>query len=307
LLQYTFLGKLKLQTGIRYDNKSISSEAVGLVTDVMTYRAPLDKSFGSFSGSMGATYNFSEELLLRANFAAAYRTPNLAELTSNGPHELRYEIGDPNLVPENAYETDISMHYHKENFTFDIAGFYNIINNYIYITPTDETTDSGMEIFRYKQANSNLVGGEAGLHLHPKSIKWLHFKTTFASVVGKHENGDFLPFIPAHKLRFELSAEKEKLWFLQNTFASVNTTTAFDQNNAAPDETTTTGYTLFDLNLGGNIKANNQFISLSVSVNNLFDTKYIDHLSTLKEVNLFNPGRNISFNLRIPFGVVSSK
>jgi iron complex outermembrane receptor protein len=307
LLQYTFFGKLKLQTGIRYDNKSISSEAVGLVTDSMSYRAPLDKSFGSFSGSMGATYNFSEELLLRANFAAAYRTPNLAELTSNGPHELRYEIGDPNLVPENAYETDISMHYHKENFTFDIAGFYNIINNYIYITPTGETTDSGMEIYRYKQANSNLVGGEAGLHLHPKSVKWLHFKTTFASVVGKQENGDYLPFIPAHKLRFELSAEKEKLWFLQNTFASVNTTSAFDQNNAAPDETTTAGYTLFDLNMGGNIKANNQFISLSVSVNNLFDTKYIDHLSTLKEVNLFNPGRNISFNLRIPFGLVYSK
>ncbi len=307
LLQYTFFGKLKLQTGIRYDNKSISSEAVGLVTDSMTYREPLDKSFGSFSGSMGATYNFSEELLLRANFAAAYRTPNLAELTSNGPHELRYEIGDPNLVPENAYETDISIHYHKENLTFDIAGFYNTINNYIYITPTGETTDSGMEIFRYKQANSSLVGGEAGLHLHPKTIKWMHLRTTFASVVGKQENGDYLPFIPAHKLRFELSVEKEKLWFLHNAFTSVNTTTAFNQNNAAPDETTTAGYTLFDLNMGGNIKVNNQFISISVSVNNLFDTKYIDHLSTLKEVNLYNPGRNISFNLRIPFGLGNSQ
>ncbi len=223
LLQHTFFSKLKLQTGIRYDKKSISSEAVGLPTDSMSYRAPLDKSYGSFSGSIGATYNFTEELLLRANFAAAYRTPNLAELTSNGPHELRYEIGNPNLVPENAYETDMSMHYHKENFTFDLAGFYNIINNYIYITPTGEVTNSGMEIFRYKQANSNLVGGEVGLHLHPKIIKWLHFRTTFASVVGKQENGDYLPFIPAHKLHFELSVEKQKLWFLHNAFASVNT------------------------------------------------------------------------------------
>jgi iron complex outermembrane receptor protein len=188
-----------------------------------------------------------------------------------------------------------------------MAGFYNIINNYIYITPTGETTDTGIDIFRYKQANSNLVGGEVGLHLHPKSIKWLHFETTFASVVGKQENGDYLPFIPAHKLRFELSVEKEKLWFLHQAFASANTTTAFAQNNAAPDETATAGYTLLDLNIGGNIKANNQFISLSVSANNLFDTKYIDHLSTLKEVNLYNPGRNIALNLRIPFGVVNSK
>lgn len=307
LMQHTFFGKLKFQTGIRYDNKSITSEAVGLPTDLISYRAPLDKSYGSFSGSLGATYNIFEELLVRANFAAAFRTPNLAELTSNGQHELRYEIGDPNLVPENAYETDISMHYHKENFTFDIAGFYNKIDNYIYISPTGEATDSGVSIFKYKQANSTLAGGEAGLHLHPKAIKWLHFRTTFASVVGKQENGDYLPFVPANKLRFELSVEKEKLWFLHNAFASVNTTTAFEQNNAAPDETVTAGYTISDISIGGNIKANNQLVSISLSANNLFDTKYIDHLSTLKEVNLLNPGRNIAFSLKIPFGVVVSK
>jgi len=303
LLQHTFFKKLKLQTGIRYDTKSISTEAVGLPTDSMTYRAPVDKSFGSFSGSIGATYNVSEELLLRANFASAYRTPNLAELTSNGQHELRYEIGDPNLVPEDAYETDLSLHYHMDNVTFDIAGFYNIVDNYIFISPTGESTKSGIDIYRYKQANSTLVGGETGLHLHPKAIKWLHFETTYASVVGKQENGDYLPFVPAHKLRIELRGEKDNLMFLKKAFASVNTNTAFSQNNAAPDETTTAGYTLFDLSIGGKIKVNNQLISLSVSANNIFDTKYIDHLSTLKEVNLNNPGRNISFTLRIPFGI----
>lgn len=303
LLQHTFFKKLKLQTGIRYDTKLISSEAVGLPNDSMTYRDYVDKCFGSFSGSLGATYNLSEKLLLRTNFAAAYRTPNLAELTSNGQHELRYEIGDPNLVAENAYETDLSLHYHADNITFDIAGFYNIIDNYIFISPTGESTDSGIDIYRYKQVNSKLVGGEAGLHLHPKALKWLHFETTYSSVVGKQENGDYLPFVPAHKLRFGLRGEKEKLMFLKKTFASVNTCTAFNQNNAAPDETTTGGYTLFDLKFGGNIKMKNQFISLSISANNILDTKYIDHLSTLKEVNLYNPGRNISLNLKIPFGV----
>ncbi len=303
LLQYTFFKKLKVQTGVRYDNKTISTQAIGLATDTMTYRAPLDKSFGSFSGSLGATYNLSEKLLFRANFAAAYRTPNLAELTSNGQHELRYEIGDNNLAPENAYETDLSLHYHKDNFTFDIAGFYNIVNNYIFISPTGDTTASGIDIFRYKQANSTLFGGEAGLHVHPKTIKWLHFETTFSSVIGKQQNGDYLPFVPAHKLRFELRGEKEKLMFFKKAFASINTCTAFNQNNAAPDETTTAGYTLIDLSIGGNIKIKNQFISLSISANNILDTKYIDHLSTLKEVNLYNPGRNISLNLKIPFGV----
>ena len=303
LLQYTFFKKLKLQTGIRYDNKSIYTRAIGSATDSMTYRAPLDKSFGSFSGSIGATYHLSDKLLFRTNFAAAYRTPNLAELTSNGQHELRYEIGDQNLVPENAYETDLSLHYHVDNITFDIAGYYNIVNNYIYISPTGDTTALGIDIFRYKQSNSTLFGGEAGLHVHPKSLKWLHFETTYSSVVGKQQNGDYLPFVPAHKLRFEVRIEKEQLLLFKKAYVSINSLTAFDQNNAAPDETTTAGYTLIDLSIGGNIQIKDQFISLSISANNLFDKKYIDHLSTLKEVNLYNPGRNISFNLKIPFRV----
>ena len=303
LLQYTFFKKLKVQTGVRYDYKTMSTQAIGLATDTMIYRAPLDKSFGSFSGSLGATYNVSDKLLFRANFAAAYRTPNLAELTSNGQHELRYEIGDQNLVPENAYETDLSLHYHKDNFTFDIAGFYNIVNNYIFISPTDDTTPSGIDIYKYKQANSTLFGGEAGLHVHPKTLQWLHFETTFSSVIGKQQNCDYLPFVPAHKLRFELRGEKEKLLFFKNAFVSVYTCSAFNQNNAAPDETTTAGYTLIDLSIGGNIKMKNQSISLSLCANNILDKKYIDHLSTLKEVNLYNPGRDISLNLQIPFGV----
>jgi iron complex outermembrane recepter protein len=303
LLQYTFFRKLKVQTGVRYDNKSISTQAIGIPDNILNYRAALDRNFGSFSGSLGATYNISEKLLFRANFAAAYRTPNLAELTSNGVHELRYESGDENLVPEDARETDLSMHYHLENFTFDIAGFYNMINNYIFISPTGMLTESGFNIYSYKQANSALYGGEAGIHIHPEPIEWLHFKTTFATVVGKQKNGGFLPFVPANKLRFELITEKSKLLFLKKAFASVYSTTAFNQNNAAPDETTTPGYSLLDINIGGNITTNNQPVTVIISINNLLDKKYIDHLSTLKETGIYNPGRNIALSLKIPFAI----
>ena len=306
LMQHTFLQKLKFQTGIRYDNKTISTQTVGIPSDPMTYRPAIDNSYKSFSGSFGITYNHSEKLLFRANFAAAFRTPNIAELTSNGLHETRYEIGDNSLVPENAYETDLSIHYHNQNITFEIAGFHNMINNYIFISPTGDTTSSGIDIFRFKQANSVLFGGEADLHLHPKPVSWLHLEIIFSSVIGKQDNGDYLPFIPAHKLRFELRAEKENLWFLQKPFFSVYTTTAFIQNNSAPDETATAGYTLADMALGGNLKVKSQFISVSLSANNLFDKKYIDHLSTLKEVGYFNPGRNIALSIKIPFAITKS-
>ena len=175
ILQYTFFRKLKLQTGVRYDYRSISTKAVGVSKIRSHYRPALSKYYSSFSGSLGVTYNITEEFLIRANFAAAYRTPNLAELTSNGQHELRYEIGDKELIPENAYETDLSIHFHKDNFTIDVAGFYNVVNNYIFIAPTGDTTNEGMIIFKYRQANSYLYGGEAGWHFHPEDHQMVSF------------------------------------------------------------------------------------------------------------------------------------
>ena len=301
LLQYTILRKLKLQTGLRYDNKSISTESVGLPSDAEGYRQAINKSYGSFSGSVGATFTYNEDLLFRSNFAAAYRTPNLAELTSNGPHELRFERGDANLVPENSREIDLSLHYHIDNLIFDISGFYNKINNYIFIAPTGDTTNTGMSIYSYNQTDSYLFGGETGLHYHPEQMEWLHFETSFSFVIGKQKDGEYLPFIPAHKIQFELRAEKEKLSFLNNAFVYAKSAIALNQNLSAADETATAGYSLFDIGIGGEIKVSNQHILASLNVNNIFDTKYIDHLSTLKEVGLYNPGRNITLNLKIPF------
>ncbi|PLX10741.1 MAG: hypothetical protein C0598_09780 [Marinilabiliales bacterium] len=302
LIQYTFFEKLKVQGGLRYDLKEIASEAVGQPTEPLDYRKALDKSYGSFSGSLGATYDLTESLLFRTNFGAAYRTPRLAELTSKGQHELRFELGDENLVPENSYETDFSFHYHKSNITLDLAVFYNRINDFIFISPTGDTTNDGLSIYKYKQADSKLYGGEAGIHFHPQSMKYLHLETTFSTVIGVQDNGDYLPFIPANKLRFSLRLEKEKLSFLYKSYVALNTLTAFAQNNPAPDETATDSYTLLNINLGTTFIINKQPLLFSFGISNLLDTKYIDHLSTLKEVNFYNPGRNVSISLRVPFG-----
>lgn len=301
LVQHTYWEKLKIQSGLRYDNKNISTVAIGTPEKEESYCPKLEKSYKSLSGSLGATFHLSEQLLFRANWAAAYRTPNLAELTSNGQHELRYELGNEKLLPEKAYESDISLHYHTTNLTFDLAGFYNRINDYIFIAPTGKTTISGIGIYHYKQANSFLWGGETGLHLHPGSIKWMHFETTLSTVTGQQKSGEYLPFIPAPKCRVEFRAETEKLFFIKKSYASIITNSALKQNKPAPEETATNGYTIIDIILGGNLQINQQAFALSISANNLFDIKYIDHLSTLKEVNRYNPGRNIAVSLKIPF------
>ncbi|HNX20930.1 MAG TPA: TonB-dependent receptor [Bacteroidales bacterium] len=301
LIQHTFFKNLTIQAGVRYDFKKITSQAVGAINDSTTYRAPLNLSYGSFSGSLGATYHLNENLLLRGNVASAYRTPNLAELTSKGQHELRYEIGDYHLVPEQSLEGDLSMHYHIQNLSIDVAGFYNYIQNYIYIAPTGNTTSDGIPIYQYKQATAYLYGGETGFHFHPKNAKWLCFEGSYAMVIGRQMDGSYLPFIPAHKIKFEIRVEKEKWWKVVQPFVALNNNNIFAQNRPAPDEEATKGYALFDVSLGGQVKIKNQLISVAFSVNNIMDTKYMDHLSTLREVNMFNPGRNFVLTVKIPF------
>ncbi|HEX2921864.1 MAG TPA: TonB-dependent receptor [Bacteroidales bacterium] len=300
LIQKTFFRRLKFQTGLRFDEKTITTKALG-DTIQPDYREALKKRYNSFSGSLGAIYSVSEKLLLRSNFASAYRTPNLAELTSNGQHETRYEVGDKNLNPEKSFEFDLSLHYHIDNLTFDLAGFYNNINNYIFISPTGDTTTNGIDIYKYKQNPSYLFGGETGIHIHPEALKWLHLLTTFSTVTGKQEGGSYLPYIPAKKVYFEFRVEKESIAFINKAFMMITATSVFKQQNTAPEETPTNSYTLVDISVGGQIKVKNQFLSFSLGATNIFDKLYIDHLSTLKEVGFCNPGRNLIMTMKIPF------
>jgi iron complex outermembrane recepter protein len=46
-----------------------------------------------------------------------------------------------------------------------------------------------------------------------------------------------------------------------------------------------------------------QTFVFGISANNIFDTRYYDHLSTLKPLNYYNQGRNVSISLKIPFGI----
>ena len=302
LVQYTFFEKLKLQGGLRFDMYKTETFALG-IEGTSGYHAPVNKEFSSLNGSIGATYSVNKKTMLRANFAKGYRVPNLSELTSNGMHGNRYEIGNENLSPENSYETDLSMHYHGEFLSFDLAGFYNHINDYIFISPTTDTTSSGVGIYRFSQTNATLYGGEAGIHFHPKSLPWLHIEGTYSSVIGKQENGNYLPFIPAQKFRYEIRAEREKIGFLKKPSIKLSALTALKQSNPSPYETETNGYTLVNFSINTDIHVLSQILNFGISVNNIFDTQYFDHLSTLQPLNYYNQGRNISVSLKVPFGI----
>ncbi|WP_035668641.1 TonB-dependent receptor [Flavobacterium sp. 83] len=285
------------QAGLRFDNRKITSIEHGIAGQEGYFKA-IDKSFDSFNASLGYKTNLAEDLTLRLNLASGFRAPNLAELTSNGVHEgtNRYEVGNSDLKTEQNVQTDLNLEYKTDHFEFFANGFYNHINNYIYTSPTGAVMNNN-DVFEYIQNNAKLYGGEIGLHFHPHPLDWLHYETSFETVTGKKQNGDFLPLIPANNWNNTIRAEYNIKNWLEDGFATLNLSTTFNQNNVSGFETKSNGYSLVNLGFGGKIKLGKTAFDINLNANNLLDKRYIAHLSRLKTDGIPNIGRNIVFGV----------
>jgi iron complex outermembrane recepter protein len=340
--------KLDIAGGIRYDTRSFTNEALYTSPNpITTFDMPVygadtvgatrqftnyHKNFGGYSGSLGATYNFSEHFSAKANIARGYRAPNISEISANGVHPGTgiYQLGNPNFKPEFSLQEDIGFVYSSHYLVATLDLFNNVISNYIYnekvttVSGGDSTDGKGDSYFRFVASKAQLYGGEASIDIHP--IKALHFENSFSVVDGLNKGSEpkslgdsakYLPFItPAHglsELRYEFNWQKPGL---KSAFVKVELEYFAAQNRAFlayNTETPTAGYTLFNAGVGGSFtnKKKQTIMSIYLMGNNLFNETYYDHLSRLKyflfsptDTNpthgIYNMGRNISLKLDFP-------
>lgn len=291
---YTW-NKNTLQAGIRFDNRQIETEKMEIAhEDEIHIFDAVNNAYNSFTTSLGFKTSLSEKITARINLASGFRAPNLAELSSNGVHHgtNRFEKGNNSLQNEKNIQIDVSLEYKTEHFELFANGFYNHINDYIFIAPTDEIED-GEKVFSYTQEDAKLYGGEIGFHLHPHPQDWLHIESTFETVIGKQENGNYLPLIPANTWRNTFRTEFNYKDWLKQGYSSLILESTFSQKNVSAFETATPNYNLINFALGGDFYMKNIKFSTSVTVNNLLNKTYINHLSRLKDDGIFNQGRNI--------------
>ncbi len=290
-----------LQLGIRYDHRTINGTANGLPNEE-GYIPELNRDFSSFNAALGYKMNLSKSIIGRINMASGFRAPNLAELTSNGVHEgtNRFEIGNPNLENEQNIQTDIALEFKNEHIELYINGFYNAISDYVFIEPNGEFVGEDA-VFIYRQQNAKLYGGEIGFHLHPHPIDWLHLESSYQTVTGKLNNGEYLPLIPANSITNTVRIEfnKSEKW-LESYYAFVTLQSVFDKTKVSTFESTSGGYNLLNIGFGGSISVFDKDMDIQVSGNNILDKNYISHLSRLKTDGIPNMGRNVTIGVSIP-------
>lgn len=299
--------------GARFDYRNI--KGIEMEEDGNAKFNNFTNNFSNLSGALGFTKEFSDQLNFKANLGSAFRSPNIAELSSDGIHEgtFRYEIGNNNLKPENSYYADIAFEFNNNVVSANVGAFNNHIDNYIYnrqlgneIILVDTET---IPVYRFVQDNANLRGIELGFTLHPAEL--IHFENSFSYTRGiNRATGKALPFIPAAVLRNEIRLEPQFKKALKSTYFSVSLDNVFKQKRVDVFETATDAYSLINFAMGTTFMLKKQPLRLNISANNLFDKAYYDHLSRFKPGRLdaadsslgyFNQGRNISVGLFLPF------
>ncbi|MEP5339545.1 MAG: TonB-dependent receptor [Algibacter sp.] len=309
---------LHFLAGIRYDYGLVDTKSYydwfpsimdnndGSTSDVYLQRAQnktLD--FGNISASAGLSY-IQKKTTYKLNIGKSFRIPLANELASDGVnyHMYRYEKGNLNLNPEESYQLDIDIDHTTTQFSVGISPFVNFFENYIYLNPTSNYYET-LQIYEYTQAKVFRFGGE--IRASTTVFKNLQLDASAEYVFSRQTSGvkkDFtLPFSPPLSGLFSVSYQFKKMFFFDKPQCIADYRIAAAQNEIVPPEEKTRGYQVLNIFLltEMNVFKNSLPVEMRVKLNNVFNTKYFDHTSFYRLIDVPEAGRNLSISLTIPF------
>jgi len=318
------LNPVRLQFGARVEYDAVSIDSSNPELTSLTSPSQKDQEFLPVSGAAGAIYDFARDWQLALNLTYSQRAPTPEELFARGPHDATFQfiIGDPNLDVEINRTVDLSLRRTAGRVTGFISGFYTGYDGFIDFAPTGQF-EEGLQVFVYTPKKATFYGGEGRVDFHllplsitkisetsdSKSVKNvimggqettqknpndLYLRLQADYVHAEDSTGEPLPRITPFRYGISLNYESEH-WL-----ASIEGWRVDAQNRVAQFETTTPGYTFFNVSAGYKFQWGRTYNYLYVRATNLLDAEGRDHLSFLKEV-LPLPGRGVVVGLRTTF------
>ena len=276
-----------------------------------------DKHFGSWSGAIGTVYKPTRNQEWYATLGKSFRYPTAVEMGANGIHHgaFRHEVGNPNLKPENGYTLDFGYKFYRNDnkLGITIMPFINYFTNYIYLQPSKEYSilPHGGQKYIYTQNKALYAGAEYDFFMIFDSGSQDSWKLSSKGEYVYNRNLDThyaLPFTPPLALR---NAVEYKHTNNNSRFRSIRASVSHrlyaKQEHIAQAEDKTDGTNLFSASVGFDYKFNltsSTVIQIDLRADNIFDTRYFNHLSYYRKLNIPEPGRNIQLFVRVPFSLV---
>ena len=257
------------------------------------------KKFGDYSFSLGLVWTPSERHMVKANVGRSFRLPGANELAANGVHHgtFRHEQGDANLKSEQGWQMDASYNLRYNGFSISVSPFVSWFSNYIFLRPTGEWSvlPHAGQIYRYTGAEVLFAGTEATIDIH--FLRSFNYRIS-GEYVYTYNCDEHIPlsFSPPFSMRNTLTWQRKQV-MLYAEWQSIARQNRVDRN-----EDRTPGANLF--HLGGSLNIpirGNQAIEITLTARNIFNTRYYNHLSLYRKVEIPEPRRNFQLLIKIPF------
>ncbi len=291
-LQQVEFGALKVEAGARYEHSSLSADPM----DDQPQFFSGDRSFGSVSGSAGASYGIGR-WRIGANVSRTVRAPSAEELFANGPHAgtEAFEVGDPDFAKEKSVGVEAVLRGGGPGYSFEASAYHNWFTNFIYENQTGKFED-GLPVYRFLQAKARYYGFEA-----QGSVTLARFGDVGVAADGL---ADYVharivgvgpaPRIPPLRLLGGLAVTSPKV------DARAEVEWSARQDRTTTFETTTASFTMVNAQVNIRPWGTTRPLSLVLSANNVLDVNARRHASFLKD---FAPlsGRDLRITARASF------
>jgi iron complex outermembrane recepter protein len=246
------------------------------------------RNFSPLSLSVGALWNVNDSWRVSLNLDRAERALAEEELYAN-------------LREERADQVEIGLHFHSDRFDAKASVYSTRFDGFIYLADTvtfttPEPGEDPLPIRVWTQADADFTGIEAEFiaKLIDNEAGKLDLRLFGDHVRGELDNGENLPrIVPS---RFGASAA----WESDAWRASLGAVRVMRQDDVAPGETETPGYTLVDTHFAYHWDTDAYGWEVFIDGRNLTDRNARVHTSYLKD-SVVLPGRNFSLGLRIFF------
>ena len=297
LKQKRFNADLTLQGAIRYDIRRVEPFEEGAI---IRAGAVQRRDFGGVSSAVSGIYHWSNHLETGATLMKTFRTPGIEELFSDGPHlaAFSYEVGNAKLGSEDGFGSEAFLRYSSERMKFNLTVFRNQIYSYLIPTNTGEKewgsgTAGWLWIYQYQGQDAILDGAE--FSVDAEIIPRLQAQVRMSYVRGTLATSELpLERIPPLNGKVALRYGRQPL--------NLHITARFsdDQLRLGEFEEATDGYIVYDAGFQLSFPIWELQHQAVVTVENIFDIEYRQHLSRIKSV-MPEPGRNVKLLYRLNF------
>jgi iron complex outermembrane recepter protein len=311
-------GRWAVEGGLRYDYRWLRAYFLDEATK-QTYANTHE--WRNANGSLGLSVDFRADLTLTANLSTAWRAPHVADLYANGLHQsaAAYEIGNPNLRPEQAYNGNLVLAYSGKRLTAEVGLYNNRIQNYSYLRPDSlpiVRQRGAFPSFSYTQVEATLRGVDLTLTYLLTNRLSVSSKTSLLFALNQTEQS-YLVGIPPNRtdnsLRYAFTSigprtkgyvQLNGLFVARQTRAPAvaqraeNERIIFTGDFAAPPP----AYALLGAELGLTVPLWNHPATFILTGTNLTNTVYRDYLNRFRYF-ADEPGRNISLKINVPFSI----